>query len=316
MKSRNLTIRLWILLVTFLLVSCQPAPTVPPPTQTPTAAPADTDTPAPTLTPTNSAVYFPQVDLQPTATPMHVVISLPVAMINPTQTPTPVWVPVKNGQVYAPILIYHHVTDGKPGGRYTVKIQAFKDQMQALRDKGYTAITITTLVDALHANGKLPPKPVVITFDDGNLDVYQNAFPIMRSFGFPGVFYIVSTYLKAENYVNVDQLKEMMAAGWEVGSHSRTHADFSKDATDLDVEISQSRDELQAALNVPIETFAYPFADGNEHAFKKALAYGYSSAVCSGWTNLQSLDKRYCLPRREVKNATVMEEFLKLIAIP
>jgi hypothetical protein len=137
-----------------------------PPTFTPTAS--FTPTPTNTSTPTNTPL--------PTDTPV------------PTQTPELVWNPA--GHVIAPILLYHHVSDEYAGNRYYVTTDNFRAQLQALHDWGYTSITISTLVDVLIHGGNLPPRPVVITFDDGNLDIYQNAFPIMHEMGFVGTFYI------------------------------------------------------------------------------------------------------------------------------
>ena len=89
--------------------------------------------------------------------------------------------------------------------------------------------------------GELPARPVIITFDDGNLNIYQNAFPIMHELGFVGVVYIVADHLQLNTYMDVEQLQEMADDGWEIGSHSMSHSDLTVDYSIASYEILQSR---------------------------------------------------------------------------
>lgn len=232
-----------------------------------------------------------------------------------TPTPKPTWIPVSGETVEVPILTYHHVSDGHPNNRYYVSVSDFRDQMEALRRLGRTAITLADLVRALHG-GALPENPVVITFDDGDLDVYQNAFPIMRDLGFPGVFFIISTTLHSEGFVDASQLQEMIAAGWEIGSHSRTHANLTKYGVDGMKEMAQSRKELEQTLGVPVISFAYPFNAENQSILAGARLAGYEDGACSGWSNHQSLVNIYCLSRREIKGSTTLDKFIEMIQAP
>ena len=88
------------------------------------------------------------------------------------------------GQVVAPILLYHHIADVGNSNRYYVSVENFRLQMLTLKQEGYTSVTPAMLVEALVYGAELPPKPVVITFDDGNLDVYTSAFPSHARAGF------------------------------------------------------------------------------------------------------------------------------------
>ena len=85
--------------------------------------------------------------------------------------------------VTAPILLYHHIAPPVDDNRYYVAPEVFKTQMEDLVASGYTAISMATLVKVMNDGGPLPDRPIVITFDDGNVDVYQNAFPVMKSLG-------------------------------------------------------------------------------------------------------------------------------------
>ena len=89
-------------------------------------------------------------------------------------------------QVTVPILLYHHVVAENHPGRYYVSRENFAAQMRSLKSWGYTTITIKQLVRKLTKGSPLPDRPVVITFDDGNLDVYEYAYRIMDELSFIG----------------------------------------------------------------------------------------------------------------------------------
>jgi peptidoglycan/xylan/chitin deacetylase (PgdA/CDA1 family) len=216
--------------------------------------------------------------------------------------PTPTWVLQGPGKVVCPILLYHHIglPSSPAASTYYVAREDFEMQMKALSDWGYTSISITQLTEAILHGARLPNRPVVITFDDGDLDVFTNAYPLMQKYGFSGVVYIVVNFLYADGYMGIDQIKEMVAAGWEVGSHSMTHADLRYAHDSLDVEIAQSRIDLQEALGLPVRSFAYPFGEMDATVSTQVQSYGYTSAVGLGTLWNQSFYNLYYLSRRPV----------------
>ncbi|MCJ7584159.1 MAG: polysaccharide deacetylase family protein [Anaerolineales bacterium] len=279
-----------LLLVSVFLMGCnrvgaahgQAIPDLPSATALPTET--ETQTPLPTLTSTPTRT--------PTVTLTH----------TPTPMPTPTWVLQGPGKVVCPILLYHHIglPSSPAASTYYVAREDFEMQMKALSDWGYTSISITQLTEAILHGARLPNRPVVITFDDGDLDVFTNAYPLMQKYGFSGVVYIVINFLYADGYMGIDQIKEMVAAGWEVGSHSMTHADLRYAHDSLDVEIAQSRIDLQEALGVPVMSFAYPFGEMDTVVSQKVQDYGYTSAVGLGTLWNQSVYNLYYLSRRPV----------------
>ena len=172
---------------------------------------------------------------------------------------------------------------------------------------------ITDLIEAITEGGYLPPRPVVITFDDGHLSVYENAFPVMQSYGFTGVTYVVAKWLKAEDFTGVEELTEMMEAGWEVGSHSMTHADIAKDTSLINYEVLESKRTLEEALSAPIHTFAYPFGAFKNLIGDRVRRYGYlgGMGVGKGWTHSERT--LYYLKRIEVNGGYDMETFASLL---
>ena len=163
--------------------------------------------------------------------------------------------------------------------------------MKALHDWGYTAVPISIVLDALVHGGELPEKPIVITFDDGNRNIYENAFPIMQEYDFPGVFYIVANRLHSgTNIAQAPELREMVDAGWEIGSHSYSHIDLAINHGAVPYEIQQSKLAIEDALDIKVQTFAYPFGTIDPYLAQKVSDYGYRAGMGLGtsWTHTWS----------------------------
>ncbi len=283
--------RCFLCLALNLLVACAAIPAL----DTATPALAATSTPLPLIpTPTSTATI--------TFTPLP-----------PTVTPTPTWVFQPAGGVTCPILLYHQIADITPPSQYYMPPGDFKMQMEALRDWGYTPIPISLLVQAITAGTALPLRPIVITFDDGDQNVYTNAFPVMREFGFPGVIFVVSSAVNGLDHLTSDEILEMVAAGWEVGDHSMTHINLADDHGQVWVEASQSRLDLQDSLGIPINIFAYPYGAADTFVMEKVSQYGYQAAVGLGTSSLQGPNNLFYLSRIEVTYGTTLDQFAALL---
>jgi peptidoglycan/xylan/chitin deacetylase (PgdA/CDA1 family) len=215
--------------------------------------------------------------------------------------------------VTAPILLYHHIDPDLDSPLYNVPPHQFAEQMQALADWGYTTITLSQLVDAITAGAALPPRPIVITFDDGQMSVFEYAYPIMRQHGFVGVNYLVANRLEADGFMSYSELGELYAAGWEVGSHSYTHTDLTLDHTIAFNEMRHSMIDLGAALSQPVRTFAYPFGSVDDYLYDRAGRWGYAAAVGLGKQYVHNEYTLFYLSRIEIKQAYSLEEFGALL---
>jgi peptidoglycan/xylan/chitin deacetylase (PgdA/CDA1 family) len=287
---------------TILLTSCSS-------TFTPTIDPVTDTIAPPTLTPslTASQTATSTLTLAPTETPTATFTATPTLEPSPTVTPT--WILNNTGKVIAPILLYHHIADIDPPNRYYISPKVFQEQMEALKSWGYTALPISTIVETIMKGGELPERPVVITFDDGNEDVYTNAFPIMQKLGFVGTFFIVGKTVGADKIVTVDQLDEMIAAGWEVGSHSMSHQDLTKMHDNVQYEIGMSKANLEKELNTKVHVFAYPYGIMDSFLVTKVQNYGYLAAVGLGTTYEHGWSTLYYLSRIEVQYSYDLEKF-------
>jgi peptidoglycan/xylan/chitin deacetylase (PgdA/CDA1 family) len=267
-------------------------------------------TPGPLLSSTKTVVEIPDSPtISETPTPKTIPTFLPSASptIGPTSSPVPVR--VAHDAVNVPILLYHHIADhtGNDQDYYTGP-SAFQNQMQRLKDWGYTAIGISQLTTAIRNEAPLPDRPIVITFDDGNLDVYQNALPILKKHGFPAVMYIILKYLGSDQHLTIVQVQELATDGWEIGSHSYTHTDLRK-SNDLQKEICLSKYTLSKDTGLEIRTFAYPYGLADNYLTQFARDCGYTSAVGLGPSFRQSAQNLYFLNRLTVLGGWTLDEF-------
>ena len=282
------------LLVFFLLVACAT------PAVSPTLIPPQTLTAVSTQTPT----------LVPSASPSPTLV-LPSLTPSITPSPTPELFFQGPGDVVCVILLYHRIDTPSSSNEYYVTPENFRAQMQALKDWGYTPIPISLLVKAITEGALLPVRPVVISFDDGDITVFTTAFPVMQEFGFVGVNYLVGNRLKAEGFMNVEQVHTLAEAGWEVGSHSMSHADLTQTGFPIR-EIVDSRTTLEEELGLPVETFAYPFGLKNETVLGTVSA-NYAAAVGLGPLFTQRTSNLHYLWRRPVKYEWDVETFGKYL---
>jgi peptidoglycan/xylan/chitin deacetylase (PgdA/CDA1 family) len=212
--------------------------------------------------------------------------------------------------VYVPIILYHRIDTSPINSQYYVPPAKFDEEMKLLHDWGYQTITTELLIKAITEGADLPPRPLLITFDDGHLNNYTTAFPIMQKYGFTGVLYIVANYLGADQYMNADQIKEMAAAGWEVGSHSISHSDLtSLEPYRQRYEVVESRTLLEEALGVPVLTIAYPFGISDSSVIDYAHFAGYIGGMSLGYTYDQGVSNLFTMQRRDIKGTYDVKQF-------
>ncbi|MGB7873141.1 MAG: polysaccharide deacetylase family protein [Anaerolineales bacterium] len=260
--------------------------------------------PEPTATVTGTALPSPTITVTatttPTITPTYTV----------TLTPTPARVHQGPDVVLVPILLYHRIGESPFNSQYYISPEKLEEQMKLLHDWEYSVIPTQLLVDTIKEGADLPPRPVVITFDDGDISVYERAFPILQKYGLTGVVYIVGNYMGTDGYMSVGQLKELVAAGWEVGSHSRSHRDLTKLEPAIQrVEIVEARKVLQKATGSPVLTFAYPFGIMNPGVADYAHFAGYIAAMGLGFTSDQGKSNLFWLQRRDIKGEYDIKQF-------
>lgn len=176
-------------------------------------------------------------------------------------------------KINIPILMYHHITDAPTHNildlSLTVTPNIFGQQLDYLKQHGYHTITFNQLFDFLYYNGPLPSKPIILTFDDGYDDAYTFAYPILQKHGDSGMFYIITGKVGWKGQATWDQLREMLANGMQMGSHTITHRNMGEvwriSHQEAQQEFQQSRQDLQTQLGIIIQQFCYPTGEPFHH---------------------------------------------------
>ncbi len=211
-----------------------------------------------------------------------------------------------------PILLYHHIGHESTQSGW-VSEDRFREQMLFLRDEGYTPITASEL-DRIELDGyPAPPRPIVITIDDGFQDFYIHAFPVLESFGFTATMFLVHDRLGDDEhtrvrepapFLTVPEVLHMQQAGIEFQSHGMTHArlrDLGDQAARRELEVSKQA--LAQRIGVPMTVFAYPEGVHSLRVRDLAKDAGYRSALSVN----AGLNGRFDRLRFSVHQGTSME---------
>ena len=192
-----------------------------------------------------------------------------------------------------PILEYHQVTDAQldPDFEvYNVPPAEFSAQLDYLQAEGYTTITLQDFMRAVHGKGTLPEKPIVLTFDDGYADNYSTMLPILEAHGMTAVVYVITNELGKENYLTLDELKDMQRRGIEIGSHTADHLPLiSLDETIRLKQIRESKIFLEWSGLDTIYSLSYPNGAFDSEIEKILCEENYLTAV-TGKAGLNTLE--------------------------
>lgn len=203
-----------------------------------------------------------------------------------------------------PILMYHYVEyikDSKDKIRISLHIppNVFESQLQTLQENGYTFITTSDIDLALAGKIKLPPRPILITFDDGYRDFYTDVYPILKKHRAKATLYVIVGFLDRPNHLLKSQLQELAGSGLvEIGAHTMNHLWLrGGNYNTVKYEIAESRKELQVMLNLPINSFAYPFGAFDNQAIQAVKDAGFMDAMSTVPGIQASSDNAYFLYR-------------------
>jgi peptidoglycan/xylan/chitin deacetylase (PgdA/CDA1 family) len=179
--------------------------------------------------------------------------------------------------------MYHVITSPPPSAPYPdlfTPAKTFESHMQALAEKGYTAITMDQLTSYWRKGVRLPEKPMVLTFDDGYHSMYKNALPVMKKLRWPGVVNLAVKNLTVAGGLEPKHVRTMLYYGWELGAHTITHPDLTTvDDARLKDELAGARKQLQEKFGVPVNAFCYPSGRHNERVIAAVKAAGYHTAT-------------------------------------
>ena len=200
-----------------------------------------------------------------------------------------------------PALLYHHVGPPLAGmpPALTCTPERFERQMGFLHRRGYTAVTAGAWLAWLEGGAPLPPRPFVLTFDDGYAELAEHAFPVLRRHGFGATVFVVTARIGGANdwdaargvprrpLLDREQILAWSREGIEFGAHTRTHPALGTlPPAEVDAEVGESRRELEEVLGAPVRTFAYPYGDAPPDARAAAGAFDLAFGLAEGVNTL------------------------------
>ncbi len=227
-----------------------------------------------------------------------------------------------------PILMYHQVSPNPHPSflDYTVTPKTFETQMKILKMLGFKTISLDQLTAYREGRGKLPRKPVIVTFDDGLTESIEHSIPVLERLGFTAVYYMPTNYVGIKSGWMVQEInaefqivdwtvvRDLDARGFEIGSHSMNHPWLNRiPPEDCYKELEGSRKRLEDFLGHEVRHIAYPFGAHNETVKIIAGETGYHTA-CSTEPYIANMnDNVFSLPRLNIGMKESLLDFLILI---
>jgi peptidoglycan/xylan/chitin deacetylase (PgdA/CDA1 family) len=173
-----------------------------------------------------------------------------------------------------PILLYHRI--GFEPDALTVSPTRFQNDLQYLYDNGYKTLTLEDAKNYLSGVNVVTGKHVLITFDDGYLDNYTNAFPLLQSFSMVASFFVITGMLDQPNRMTMSQVLEMSSAGMSFGSHTVSHRSLENlSPNETGQELKKSKSDLEDIVGKSIDFVAYPRGSYNHYTLESARESGY-----------------------------------------
>lgn len=224
-----------------------------------------------------------------------------------------------------PILMYHKVNPDPETGNLGLRVTPadFDQQMRYLFAQGYSTVSLGDVRDFLAGLKALPPKPVVITFDDGYRDNYTCALPILEKYHFKATFFIVVNSIGGINsfdrgiqpvnqMAGWSELRDMAARGMDIGSHTLTHPRLAEcRPAEAARQIKESKLALERGLGLPVHYFSYPHGSCNAAVKKMVEEFGYTAATSTQAGLIAPGSDVYALKRVYVTGQMSQKRFIR-----
>ena len=199
-----------------------------------------------------------------------------------------------------PILMYHSVSEQDESGKHayyrtSTSPAMFAAQIEYLHRNGYRTCSVAKAIAQLEANAPEAARSVVLTFDDGYRDFYENAFPVLNQYGFTATVYLPTAFIgestlqfKGQDCLTWSEVRELQSHGITFGSHTVTHPQLhALDLESIEAEIVNSKSVIQENTGTAVDSFAYPYAvPQTDGVFIEKLRgvleqAGYATGVCA-----------------------------------
>jgi peptidoglycan/xylan/chitin deacetylase (PgdA/CDA1 family) len=216
----------------------------------------------------------------------------------------------------AMVLMYHSISNNNDKF-FKVRPVEFEKQMAYLHEFNFNVVSLATLEQYLE-QGIIPPKTVILTFDDGYEDNFYSAWPILRKYNFPAAIFLTTGLTAGADKItplNLAQMKKMAASGLvDFEPHTVNHPKLTKiDLAEAEKEIALSRDFINRQFKKKSVFFAYPYGSYNDQiiGLLKKLDFRLGFTIEKGV--IKTTDNRLLLKRNSVDSAVTMIQFKALV---
>lgn len=219
------------------------------------------------------------------------------------------------------ILTYHDFTI-EEGSSYDMNIVEFEKQMDYLAAHNYSVISLSELLKGLKG-GQLPPKPVVITIDDGFKSNYTLAYPVLKKYNFPAILFLYTNFIEKNNgSLTWEEIKEMTKNNIEIGSHTLSHCNLLKYRknenyetylTRIRKEIFLSKEILESKIGRKVKFFAYPYGAYSSTIKDLAIQAGYEGILNANSMNNILNANPFSLNRQIIFGQNSFNSFIRIL---
>lgn len=218
-----------------------------------------------------------------------------------------------------PVFLYHAVMDDPPAwiAEFTVTPKQFAAHLDVIVGSGRTPVTISALADCLAGRAPLPPRPVLLTFDDGFADLPGPTAEALAGRALPATAYLTTgaiapggrSLLPPAPMMTLDEVAGLERAGMEIGSHTVTHAQLDTlPGRDLAYELRTSKTVLEDALGHPVRHLAYPHGYNSAKVRSWSARAGYETATAVRHALSSDRDERYRIARLIVRRGHTLAD--------
>lgn len=197
-----------------------------------------------------------------------------------------------------PILMYHKVENVPNLGADVVSPKVFEWQMKYLKEHGYSVVPLEQIISLIAASKPLPRRTVVLTFDDGYENFFTQAFPVLKSYGYPVTLFVSAGRTTMAGYLNWDQMLTMQKEGITFASHGMDHFYLPNASPERRrLEIFESKKLLEQHLGRPVDIYCYAVGGFNKDIKALVREAGYRAAITTNRGSNHSNQDLYELRR-------------------
>lgn len=215
-----------------------------------------------------------------------------------------------NNDIGIPVLYYHSIEPSE-ANELILAPKRLREQLQYIKDAGYTTLTMREVYDHLVNNAPIPEKSILLTFDDGYMDNYTYAFPLLKEFNMKATIFLMTVGVDEGFYISSEQMKEMSDYGIDIECHTINHVHLSKLSYEEQLkEITESRDFIKKVTGKDVISISYPYGDYNEDTLRAVKNAGYSIAFGINRGKANRSDNIFTLDRIYVNSLETMDQFI------